>query len=67
MPAMSWLASGAAVPALAGMRAQLRDIVRTMETFDALRERVLDQLGALGFIDLRSVADPARTGRAASS
>jgi hypothetical protein len=49
------------------MRAQLRDIVRTMETFDALRERVLDQLGALGFIDLRSVADPARTGRAASS
>jgi class 3 adenylate cyclase len=37
-----------------------------METFDALRERVLDRFEALGPIELKGVADPVPLFRAAS-
>jgi hypothetical protein len=43
----------------------LRDTVWSMETFEALRERVL--FGALGPIELKGVADPVPLFRAASS
>jgi hypothetical protein len=35
----------------------LRDTVWSMETFEALRERVLDRFEALGPIELKGVAD----------
>jgi hypothetical protein len=38
-----------------------------METFEALRERVLDRIDVLGPIDLKAVADPVPLFRAASS
>jgi class 3 adenylate cyclase len=54
-------------PGLAAMRARsLRDTVWRMETFDALRERVLDRFEALGAIELKGVADPVPLFRAAS-
>jgi class 3 adenylate cyclase len=37
-----------------------------METFEALRERVLDRVEALGPVDLKGVADPVPLFRAAS-
>jgi len=45
----------------------LRDTVWSMETFEALRERVLDRFEALGPIELKGVADPVPLFRAASS
>jgi class 3 adenylate cyclase len=54
-------------PGLAAMRARrLRDTVWSMETFEALRERVLDRFEALGPIELKGVADPVPLFRAAS-
>jgi hypothetical protein len=44
----------------------LRDTVWSMETFEALRERVLDRFEALGAIELKGVADPVPLFRAAS-
>jgi hypothetical protein len=38
-----------------------------METFEALRERVLDRFETHGSIDLKGVADPVPLFRAASS
>jgi class 3 adenylate cyclase len=38
-----------------------------METFEALRERVLDRFEALGPFELKGVADPVPLFRAASS
>jgi hypothetical protein len=46
---------------------RLRDTVWKMETFEALRERVLDRFEALGPIELKGVADPVPLFRAASS
>jgi hypothetical protein len=45
----------------------LRDTVWKMETFEALRERVLDRFEALGPIEPKGVADPVPLFRAASS
>jgi class 3 adenylate cyclase len=45
----------------------LCDTVRGMETFEALRERVLDPFEALGPIEVKGVADPVPLFRAASS
>jgi hypothetical protein len=42
-----------------------RDTVWRMETFEALRERVLDRFEALGPIELKGVADPVPLFRAA--
>jgi class 3 adenylate cyclase len=44
----------------------MRDTVWRMETFEALRERVLDRFEALGAIELKGVADPVPLFRAAS-
>ena len=53
---------------LAAMRAcMLRDTVRRMETFEALRERALDRFEALGPIELKGVAGRVPLFRAASS
>lgn len=46
---------------------RLRDTVWKMETFEALRERVLDRFEALGPMKLKGVADPVPLFRAASS
>lgn len=46
---------------------RLRDTLRRMETFEALRERVIDRFEALGPIELKGVADPVPLFRAASS
>jgi class 3 adenylate cyclase len=60
-------ASGAAVPWSGGdARPEDGDTVRSMETFEALRERVLDRFEALGPIELKGVADPVPLFRAAS-
>jgi hypothetical protein len=46
---------------------RVRDTVWKMETFEALRERVLDRIEELGAIELKGVADPVPPFRAASS
>jgi hypothetical protein len=68
MLAMFLHASGAAGPWSGGdARPTLCDTVRGMETFEALRERVLDPFEALGPIEVKGVADPVPLFRAASS
>jgi hypothetical protein len=60
-------ASGAAGPWSGGdARLKWRDTVWRMETFEALREWVLDRFEALGPIELKGVADPVPMFRAAS-
>ena len=45
----------------------LRDTVRRMETFEALREHALDRFEALGPVELKGVAGRVPLFRAASS
>ena len=69
MPAMFFAGIGSSRSLVWRRCAPLRvgDTVWKMETFEALRERVLDRFEALGPIELKRVAHPVTLFRAASS